>query len=140
MRQVQLAHCADEERHDQAIVEAIMENWRRLLWLATRKETAVGNSGLVIDPNQLLKPYGVSKRRVGTKPMQSQARVISRTLARRLERLEAHLAPASDEPALIIHLTCVGQEDRIIEVRGDNTADRRRRPWPPRRAAMDSMQ
>jgi hypothetical protein len=40
-----------------------------------------------------------------------------------------------DEPALVIHLTCVGQEDRIIEVRGDNTADRRRRPWLPRRTS-----
>ena len=60
--------------------------------------------------------------------------MITRSLARRLERLEAYLAPPSDEPALIIHLTCVGQEDRIIEVYGDNTADRRRQPWsPPRR-------
>lgn len=66
--------------------------------------------------------------------------MITRALTRRLERLEAYLAPPSDEPALVIRMTCVGQEDRIIEVRGDNTADRRRRPWPPRRAAMDSMQ
>jgi hypothetical protein len=34
--------------------------------------------------------------------------VITRTLVRRLERLEAYLAPPSDEPALIIHLTGVG--------------------------------
>jgi hypothetical protein len=56
-----------------------------------------------------------------------------RNLARRLERLEAYLAPPSDEPALIIHLTGVGHPDRIIEVRGDNTADHRRRRWLPRR-------
>jgi hypothetical protein len=59
--------------------------------------------------------------------------MITRNLVRRLERLEAYLAPPSDEPALVIHLTCVGQEDRIIEIRGDNTADRRRQPWSPRR-------
>jgi hypothetical protein len=57
----------------------------------------------------------------------------TRTLVRRLERLETYLAPPSDEPALVIHLTCVGQEERIIEVRGDNTAYRRRQPWLPRR-------
>jgi len=56
-----------------------------------------------------------------------------RTLERRLERLEAYLAPPSDEPALIIHLACVGEEDRIIEAHGDNTADRWRQPWSPRR-------
>jgi len=56
--------------------------------------------------------------------------MITRSLARRLERLEAYLAPASDEPALVIHLTCVGLPDRIIEVRGNEPADYRRRPWP----------
>jgi hypothetical protein len=60
--------------------------------------------------------------------------MITRNLIRRLELLEAYLAPPSDEPALIIHLTCVGEEDRIIEVHGDNTADRPRQPWSPRRA------
>ncbi len=60
--------------------------------------------------------------------------MITRNLVRRLERLEAYLAPPSDEPALIIHLTGVGHPDQIIEVSGDNTADRRRRPWPTRRA------
>lgn len=60
--------------------------------------------------------------------------MITRTLVRRLERLEAELAPPSDEPALVIHLTGVGHPDRIIEVRGDNTANRRRQPWSPRRA------
>ena len=59
--------------------------------------------------------------------------MITRNLVRRLERLEAYLAPPDDEPALVIHLTCGGLPDRIIEVRGDNTADRRRRPWPMRR-------
>jgi hypothetical protein len=51
-------------------------------------------------------------------------------LTRRLERLEAYLAPPSgidNSPDL------VGQQDRIIEVRGDNTANRRRQPWLPRR-------
>jgi hypothetical protein len=57
-----------------------------------------------------------------------------------LERLEAYLAPPSHEPAIVIRTTCVGQEDRIIEVRettlpivGDGIGR-------PRRAAMDSMQ
>jgi len=59
--------------------------------------------------------------------------MITRSLAKRLERLEAYLAPPSDEPAMVIRMTCVGEEDRIIEVRGDNSADRRRRPWSPRR-------
>ena len=59
--------------------------------------------------------------------------MITRNLVSRLERLEAYLAPPSDEPAMVIHMTCVGQEDRIIEVRGDNTADRRRQPWSLRR-------
>jgi len=45
--------------------------------------------------------------------------MITRNLVRRLERLEEYLAPPSDEPALIIHLTGVGHPDRIIEVRGD---------------------
>jgi hypothetical protein len=57
----------------------------------------------------------------------------SRNITRRLERLEAYLAPPSDEPAMVIHLTCVGQEDRIIEVRGTATLDRQRQPWSPRR-------
>ena len=59
--------------------------------------------------------------------------MITRNLVRRLERLEAYLAPPSDEPVMVIHMTCVGQEDRIIEVRGDNSADRRRQPWSQRR-------
>jgi hypothetical protein len=58
----------------------------------------------------------------------------TRNIARRLERLEAYLAPPSDEPALIIHLTGVGHPDRIIEVRGTATPERRRQPWSPRRA------
>ena len=62
--------------------------------------------------------------------------MITRTLSRRLERLEAYLAPPSDEPVMVIHMTCVGEEERIIEVRGDNTADRRRRPWSPRRTFL----
>jgi hypothetical protein len=49
--------------------------------------------------------------------------MITRNLVSRLERLEAYLAPPSDEPAMVIHMTCVGQEDRIIEVRGNEQAD-----------------
>jgi hypothetical protein len=49
-----------------------------------------------------------------------------RNITRRLERLEAYLAPPDDEPALTIHLTGVGEPDRIIEVRGSEPADRRR--------------
>jgi hypothetical protein len=58
--------------------------------------------------------------------------MITNNLVSRLERLEAYLAPPGDEPAMVIHMTCVGQEDRIIEVHGENTADRRL-PWSPRR-------
>ncbi len=57
--------------------------------------------------------------------------MISRNITRRVERLEAYLAPPDDEPALTILLTGVGHPDRIIEVRGDDTADRRRQPWSP---------
>jgi hypothetical protein len=60
--------------------------------------------------------------------------MITRSLARRLERLEAYLAPPSDEPAMVIHMTCVGHPDRIIEVWGDDSADRRRQPLSLRRA------
>jgi hypothetical protein len=63
-----------------------------------------------------------------------------RNIARRLERLEAYLAPPDDESALTIVVTTVGKPDKVIEMRGIKTADRRRRPWRPRRAAMDSMQ
>ena len=54
--------------------------------------------------------------------------MITRTLARRLERLEADLAPPDDEPALTILLTSPGQPDQIIEVHGSESVDRRRRP------------
>jgi len=54
--------------------------------------------------------------------------MITRTLARRLERLEAELAPPDDEPALVIHLTGVGHPDQIIEVRGTGLPGYRRRP------------
>jgi transposase-like protein len=60
-----------------------------------------------------------------------------RNIVRRLERLETHLAPPSDEPAMVIHMTCVGHPDRIIEVHGDYTAARRREPWSPRRGFKD---
>jgi len=64
----------------------------------------------------------------------------NRTRTRRLERLEASLAPPEDEPALRIRVTSPGEPDEIVEVRGNERADRRRRPWPLRRVAMDSMQ
>jgi hypothetical protein len=54
--------------------------------------------------------------------------MITRNLARRLERLEAEIAPPSDKPALTILLTSPGQPDRIIEVRGAEPTGRRR-PW-----------
>jgi hypothetical protein len=59
--------------------------------------------------------------------------MIGRSLTRRLERLEAELAPSDDEPALTIVVTSVGQPDKIIEVHGTKTADQRRRPWSLRR-------
>jgi hypothetical protein len=49
-------------------------------------------------------------------------------LVRRLERLEAELSPGDDKPVLRILLTCVGQPDQIIEVRGTEPTGRRR-PW-----------
>jgi hypothetical protein len=57
--------------------------------------------------------------------------MITRTLPRRLERLESCLPPADDEPALVVHLTGVGHPDQIIEVRGAGSAYLRRRPCPP---------
>jgi len=56
--------------------------------------------------------------------------MITRNLTRRLERLEAYLAPLDDKPALVIHVTSVGQPDQIIEVRGTGAPDLRRRPRP----------
>ena len=46
----------------------------------------------------------------------------------------AYLALPDDKPALVIHLTSVGQPDQIIEVRGTGAPDLRRRPWLRRRA------
>jgi hypothetical protein len=57
--------------------------------------------------------------------------VPNRNLARRLERLEAELAPPSDKPALTILVTSPGKPDWTIEVRGTEPADRRRR-WQRR--------
>jgi hypothetical protein len=64
--------------------------------------------------------------------------MITRTLARRLERLEAELAPPDDEPAMTILLTSPGQPDQIIEVHGDKNTGRRRQPWSPRRTFKGS--
>jgi hypothetical protein len=64
----------------------------------------------------------------------------SRNIARRLECLEAELAPPGDEPVLTIVVTCVGEPDQIIEVRGTEPTGRRR-PWPPRaNDAVDDCQ
>jgi len=52
----------------------------------------------------------------------------TRNIIRRLERLEAELTPPDDEPALVIHMTCVGQPERIIEVRGTGAPDLRDDP------------
>jgi hypothetical protein len=51
-------------------------------------------------------------------------------LVKRLERLEAELAPGDDKPALTIVLTSVGQPDQIIDVRG---------PMPPRQRTQVSF-
>ena len=58
--------------------------------------------------------------------------MITRNLTRRLEQLEAELAPPDDEPALRILVTSPGQPDQIIEVHGDKNTGRRRRPWSGR--------
>jgi hypothetical protein len=52
----------------------------------------------------------------------------SRNLTRRLDRLEAELAPPSDKPGLTIIVTGPGETDEIIEVRGIEPTGRRR-PW-----------
>ena len=54
--------------------------------------------------------------------------MMTRNLTKRLERLEAELKP-SDEPVLTITVTCIGEPDRIIEMRGLEPKDRRR-AWP----------
>jgi len=41
--------------------------------------------------------------------------MITRNLVSRLERLEAYLAPPSDDPVMVIHMTCVGEEERTIQ-------------------------
>jgi len=64
--------------------------------------------------------------------------MMTTTLARRLERLEAELAPIRDEPALTILLTSVGQPDQIIEVHRTAPPDPRRRRSPPRGVIEDS--
>jgi hypothetical protein len=64
--------------------------------------------------------------------------MITKNLARRLERLEAELAPPSDGPVLTITVTRIGQPDKIIEVHGMAPANRRRRPWSPRRTFEDA--
>jgi hypothetical protein len=58
----------------------------------------------------------------------------TRNITRRLECLEAYLAPPSEEPALNNSPHGRGTPGQFIEVRGDNTADLRRQPWSPRRA------
>jgi hypothetical protein len=51
----------------------------------------------------------------------------TRNLSRRLERLEAELAPPSEKPGLTIIVTGPGETDEIIEVRGTEPISRRRR-------------
>ena len=52
----------------------------------------------------------------------------SKNLIRRLDRLEAELAPPSDEPVLRIVVTSPGEPDEIIEVRKAQSIGQRR-PW-----------
>ena len=59
--------------------------------------------------------------------------MITKSLSRRLERLEAELAPNDEKPALTILVTSVGQPDKIIQMYGAKTADQRRRRSSPRR-------
>jgi len=54
-------------------------------------------------------------------------------LQRRLKKLEAWLAPTSDnEGVLTIVVTRIGEPDKIIELRGLKPIGRRG-PWPPYR-------
>lgn len=52
----------------------------------------------------------------------------SKNLSRRLERLEAELAPARDPEVLTITVTSIGVPDRTIEMQLQKPT-RRRRPW-----------
>jgi len=65
--EVQLACCADREQQDRSIVEAL---WKTAAGVSACHQKKNGrrqpHSWLVIDPNQLPKPYGGPKRRVGT--------------------------------------------------------------------------
>jgi hypothetical protein len=57
---------------------------------------------------------------------------IGRSLARRLERLEAELTLRSDEHGLTIAVTSVGLPDEIVELRFTPPNGRRRlRQWLP---------
>ena len=51
-------------------------------------------------------------------------------LSRRLERLEAELAPADDSDVLRIRLTRIGEPVEILEFRVPRPTGRQRRPWP----------
>jgi hypothetical protein len=66
--------------------------------------------------------------RVARRAREASVSMPSRNLSRRLERLEAELAPPSDEPALTITVTSPGKPDWIIEVHGTEPTGRRR-PW-----------
>jgi hypothetical protein len=58
-------------------------------------------------------------RATGSKDVRSERNSMpSSNFVRRLEPLEAELAPPSDEPALTIVVTCAGKADEIIEVCG----------------------
>jgi len=53
--------------------------------------------------------------------------MITRTLSRRLERLEAELAPPSDEQVLMVVVTSIDRPDEVIELRWPKPKGRRRR-------------
>jgi hypothetical protein len=56
----------------------------------------------------------------------------SRHLSRRLERLEAADTRKQNESRLCVIITSLDKPDEIIEVRGNRTPGRRRRPRSPR--------
>lgn len=56
--------------------------------------------------------------------------MINRNLTRRLERLEAELAPADDSDVLRIRLTRIGEPVKVMEFRVPRPTGRQGRPWP----------
>ena len=62
-----------------------------------------------------------------------RAKMSRRNIARRLERLEAELAPPNKPPGVTLIFSSPGVPDEIRQLRFEMPAHRRSRAWPPRR-------